>query len=569
MGYQKNRVVEEETTHSSTTSPLSEALLFATMFIIGLPVDVHIKDGSVYSGIFYTASVDKEYGIVLKKARMTKKGKNIANVANGEVIETLVILSDDLVQVIAKGVLLPVDGVAGNIAGYKGEAAVSTIASSDHSVNGAKNSLKSSINIQGINQKSRQNENGFAHGSMPAIDGKEHEGIKVPATYVTNVMEVEHEERERINTAKIEETSGASFNVRQVGDFRSQGEHNIFKQKSDFHWEKAADEVQSSNSCWHPCPTQVNGVEEGQTKMAVKLPNEASHNPAHTLVKPDNQCCEKLASVDNSLDAVCSSASTPSSPIVDSIPKPNVILSAASAEVVPAKNSAESNKGSKEFKLNSGAKVFSPSFVNPRSATPPAVPTVASTGYIPSNYTTVAVSVGQPENGITPFAPRPSAPSKFVQYGNFAAGNGGSGSHFSQSVVGHMGSRTQPLRYAAQYQPVQPGLAYVNPNSQAVMVGRMGQLVYVQPVSHDLVQGVGAISPLSARPLLAPQVQFPKHQGTTAGQALQLCVPQPFIANGQQPFAVPSHIPLLQPQFPANCLVPVPGSNGLFSNKFP
>lgn len=41
-------------------------------------------------------------GIVLKNAKMTKKGKCNANVAIGVVVETLVILSDDLVQVVAK-----------------------------------------------------------------------------------------------------------------------------------------------------------------------------------------------------------------------------------------------------------------------------------------------------------------------------------------------------------------------------------------------------------------------------------------------------------------------------------
>lgn len=58
MGY-KNRT-ELEINNSSSSS---EALLFATMCIIGLPVDVHVKDGSVYSGIFYTASVEKDYGV--------------------------------------------------------------------------------------------------------------------------------------------------------------------------------------------------------------------------------------------------------------------------------------------------------------------------------------------------------------------------------------------------------------------------------------------------------------------------------------------------------------------------
>lgn len=60
MGYNRT---EQETNLFNNSSSLSEALLFATMCIIGLPVDVYVKDGSVYSGIFYTASVEKDYGM--------------------------------------------------------------------------------------------------------------------------------------------------------------------------------------------------------------------------------------------------------------------------------------------------------------------------------------------------------------------------------------------------------------------------------------------------------------------------------------------------------------------------
>lgn len=52
--------------HSSPSfDSLSEPLLFTTMFIVGLPVDVHVKDGSVYSGIFHTASAHSDYGSLL------------------------------------------------------------------------------------------------------------------------------------------------------------------------------------------------------------------------------------------------------------------------------------------------------------------------------------------------------------------------------------------------------------------------------------------------------------------------------------------------------------------------
>jgi len=41
-------------------------------------------------------------GVIVKKARMTKKGRSNSNVASGCMVETLVILAEDLVQVIAK-----------------------------------------------------------------------------------------------------------------------------------------------------------------------------------------------------------------------------------------------------------------------------------------------------------------------------------------------------------------------------------------------------------------------------------------------------------------------------------
>ncbi|XP_033144050.1 uncharacterized protein LOC103861666 [Brassica rapa] len=95
------------------SSPLNETLLIATMCIVGLQVHVHVKDGSVFSGVFYTASFENGFGIVLKNAKMTKKGKSKANVASGSVVETLVIMSPNIVQVVAEGVSLP-SSVTGN-----------------------------------------------------------------------------------------------------------------------------------------------------------------------------------------------------------------------------------------------------------------------------------------------------------------------------------------------------------------------------------------------------------------------------------------------------------------------
>ncbi|KAL3632766.1 hypothetical protein CASFOL_025750 [Castilleja foliolosa] len=120
MACRKEELREERRNRNAAAASsiaMSDALLLTTMCIIGMPVDVYAKDGSVYSGIFHTASVDKDYAIVLKKATMTKKGNLDSNIVNGTLIETLVVGSEDLVQVVAKGVQIPFNGITGYVWG--------------------------------------------------------------------------------------------------------------------------------------------------------------------------------------------------------------------------------------------------------------------------------------------------------------------------------------------------------------------------------------------------------------------------------------------------------------------
>ncbi|XP_008226921.2 PREDICTED: uncharacterized protein LOC103326469 [Prunus mume] len=470
MGCRNREFTDDETVSSSS---LSEALLFATMCIIGLPVDVHVKDGSVYSGIFYTASVENEYGIVLKKA----------------------ILSGDLVQVVAKGVLLPAADVAGNMAGDETEAVAGTIPSDVCIKNDAKKPIESAINKKKLNgvRGPMQNGNGLAHGVTSTGPGKEHEGRNLPPKHGGNTMEVEHGKGEGMNLSE--------------------------------------------------CKMLLQADKVNDKKMTSKrLPSGVSCDPVTVIINSDNQCCERTTSADISSDVVSSGVSTLFNPAADASCRR---LVATSTEMVPPQG-PEFNRSAKEFKLNPGAKTFSPSFTKPITSTPPSVPTVVSMGYIPNNSPVVAVPAAQPEVGSNPFPSRSSVPVKVVPYNNFTNGHGGSGSQFSQPIVGHMGSRVQTLRY-----PVQAGPTYVHPNSQAVMVGRFGQVVYMHPVSQDLVQGATAMSPLPARPVLTPhQVQFPKHQGPAAAQAFQLCVPPPFMATGQQPFPIAKTHPLFATSLP-------------------
>ncbi|XP_073059713.1 uncharacterized protein [Primulina eburnea] len=130
MACGKGNLREEEksgnsaATAASPSVVVSDAVLFATMCMIGMPVDVHVRDGSVYSGIFYTACVDRDYAVVLKNAKMIKKGDQEANVVGGSLIETLIIPSENFVQVVAKEVRLPANGVTGSGGGKGMEEAI-------------------------------------------------------------------------------------------------------------------------------------------------------------------------------------------------------------------------------------------------------------------------------------------------------------------------------------------------------------------------------------------------------------------------------------------------------------
>lgn len=41
---------------------IAEALLLATVCMVGLPVEVRVRDGSAYAGVLHTACVDAGYG---------------------------------------------------------------------------------------------------------------------------------------------------------------------------------------------------------------------------------------------------------------------------------------------------------------------------------------------------------------------------------------------------------------------------------------------------------------------------------------------------------------------------
>lgn len=502
MGYKKGgRFTPEEVNGVGAT--LSDALLFTTMCIIGLPVDVYITDGAVYSGIFHTACVDDEYAIVLKRAKMIKKGSREANVAHGSFIETLIILSEDLVQVVAKGVMLSADSIPGHLDGDN----VRTICSNITDPECTKKEMKAA--------KSR----------VSIMDGEKASKERLAQNGLINKQSDCRESHEALRERTILELQGSISNVAvDVSVTQANALENVtFITK----------ELSS------------NGTSHGSPLSSAKLDDPNNDRHSHEQQTLGKTPCLGPTSAGAPITSVsCVSSSTP-------------------ADLVSSRGSIH-NASTKESKLNPGAKIFSPSALQHRAVTPPVVPTMA---YVPDSCPVVPVVTAEPEVEITPFASRPSVPVKFVPYNNLAAGNGGVDLHYAQPTIEYMGSRTQPGRYGSQNHHLQAVTGYVHPNSQNVMVGRLGPLVYMHPVSHD-VQTAAGFSQVSTRPLLIPhQVHPPKYQGSTAPQALQLYMTPPVITGLQQSFTMPS-IPITQASFPVMLPMQVPGSNGFMPNKF-
>ncbi|KAJ0242370.1 Polyadenylate-binding protein-interacting protein 3 [Hirschfeldia incana] len=75
---------------------------------IGHHVEVHLKDGSVYSGVFHAAEVENDFGIVLKMASLIREGSSRGMKPVSPPSKMLILPADEVVQVIAKD--LPVYG---------------------------------------------------------------------------------------------------------------------------------------------------------------------------------------------------------------------------------------------------------------------------------------------------------------------------------------------------------------------------------------------------------------------------------------------------------------------------
>ncbi|XP_062087772.1 polyadenylate-binding protein-interacting protein 3 isoform X2 [Humulus lupulus] len=109
-----NRLTSTGSKTGGHGSPSHDRLVYITTCFVGQHVDVHVKNGSIYSGIFHAAN-EKDFGIILKMARLTKDGSSRGQKSPAESVskppaKTLIIPSKELVQVIAKDVSVTSEG---------------------------------------------------------------------------------------------------------------------------------------------------------------------------------------------------------------------------------------------------------------------------------------------------------------------------------------------------------------------------------------------------------------------------------------------------------------------------
>ncbi|KAG4178591.1 hypothetical protein ERO13_A10G052600v2 [Gossypium hirsutum] len=86
-----------------------DRVVYLTTCLIGHPVEVHVKNGSIYTGIFHATDAEKDFGIILKMARLIKDGTLQGDRAIMEFVskapsKIFIIPDEELVQVMAKPV---------------------------------------------------------------------------------------------------------------------------------------------------------------------------------------------------------------------------------------------------------------------------------------------------------------------------------------------------------------------------------------------------------------------------------------------------------------------------------
>ncbi|KAK9679220.1 poly(A)-binding protein binding protein, partial [Basidiobolus ranarum] len=87
---------------------MHDRMLYLLIHLVGLNVQVVVKGGTKYEGLFHAASTEGELGVVLKYARVIKSATEEKNENSGQIVPTLIVLAKDCLEVNAVGVDLSI-----------------------------------------------------------------------------------------------------------------------------------------------------------------------------------------------------------------------------------------------------------------------------------------------------------------------------------------------------------------------------------------------------------------------------------------------------------------------------
>ncbi|KAM7254611.1 hypothetical protein ACFE04_003991 [Oxalis oulophora] len=111
------RIITSGDTIGGFANPSRDRLVYLITCLIGHPVEVQVKNGSVYTGIYHATNTEKDFGVILKMACMIKDGtaqgqKTATDFPNKAPSKTLIIQGKELVQVKAKDVAVTRNGLS-------------------------------------------------------------------------------------------------------------------------------------------------------------------------------------------------------------------------------------------------------------------------------------------------------------------------------------------------------------------------------------------------------------------------------------------------------------------------
>ncbi|XP_024536064.1 polyadenylate-binding protein-interacting protein 4 [Selaginella moellendorffii] len=481
-------------------------LLYLTMCLVGQFVEVQLKDGSVFSGIFHTANMDKDFGVVLKMARLTKeaggksgKGDAVKQAARKPPTKSLIIYAKDLVQIDAKDVSLTGEYLPnGRSRENKNELLTDSFISqnrrdTERELKPWKPDSEAPRNL-GLDTtfQNSWNRNWDQFETNKALFGVE---TTFDEELYTTKLEKgpQTREREREASRLAREIEGDSTRNNHLAEDRgvSDAELDTLDEESRFssvlrsHTEGDGedDHHKAANSWNEETFGSVSGSTESNvsTPTAVERPLQDSSQQVPATSSPRSSASASDAGLQAlNLNTSVSeevlrdfrdfkettknsgtnsvSSSRPRSPIKPAAPKasespsPEIEADRPSTPAAPASaanNSATGNKKSllnpnaKEFKLNPNAKVFTPSFPPAR----PASPINPSPIYVPAG---VPVA---PMQGMPVYMQQPGQPAQYTQYNNTMAATGVTTSPYIQpSATFIPGPAGPPIKLPPQTQ---------------------------------------------------------------------------------------------------------------------